>query len=144
MRAPGLRAWVLGMALGLGLPAGCSEEPAPVVAAKQFASAVQSRDVERVLAHVDGATVQYVERLAERAGDQIGGRRSVDQSEMLQIVDVDQRFSVVRAELVSESGTSATVRLVGADGTDHQLDLVQEDGAWKVVLPAPPGPKIES
>ncbi len=119
---------------------GCSEEPAPIVAAKRFASAVQARDTQAILELVDAQTLGYVDRSAERASDQIGGRRSVDPSEMLQVVDVDGRFAVVKAELLSDSGDAATVRLVGADGTEHDLQLVLEDESWKVVLPTPPVP----
>ncbi len=134
------RALALVGALSMPFAAGCSEEPAPIVAAKRFASAVQSRDTQGILDLVDAQTLSYVQHSAERASDQIGGRRSVDPSEMLQVVDVDARFAVVKAELLSESGGAATVRLVGADGTEHDLQLVYEDEAWKVVLPTPPTP----
>jgi len=119
---------------------GCNEEPAPVSAAKQFAAAVRSRDTEALLETVDQKTLAYVEHSAERASDQIGGRRSVSPSEMLQVVDVDGRFAVAKAELLSEAGDAASVKLIGADGTEHQVQLVFEDGAWKVSLPTPPAP----
>ncbi len=118
----------------------CNEEPAPVAAAKQFAAAVRSRDTEALLETVDQKTLAYVEHSAERASDQIGGRRSVSPSEMLQVVDVDGRFAVAKAELLSEAGDAASVKLIGADGTEHQVQLVFEDGAWKVSLPTPPAP----
>jgi len=138
------RAWcalVLVGALGIAAPgSGCNEEPAAVVAAKQFASAVRSRDTQALLEIVDAQTVAYVEHAAERASDQIGGRRSVGASEMLQVVDVDARFAIVKAELLDESGDAASVRLTGADGTEHDVRLVLEDGSWKVSLPTPPAP----
>ena len=120
--------------------AGCKEEPAPVVAAKRYASAVRARDTERLLEVVDSKTSDYVQRAAERASDQIGGRRSVQPTEMLQVVDVNARNAIAKAELLSESGDTASVRLTGADGTEHDLQLVLEDGAWKVSLPTPPAP----
>jgi len=122
------------------LAVGCKDEPAPVVAAKQFASAVRSRDTKAMLELVDAQTVAYVEDTAEGASDQIGGRRTVQPSEMLQVVDVDARFATVKAELLAETADAATVRLTGADGTEHQVRLVNEDGAWKVSLPTPPKP----
>ncbi len=127
------------LAAALSFP-GCKEEPAPVVAAKQFAAAVRARDTQALLEIVDAQTVAYVGDSAERASDQIGGRRSVEPSEMLQVVDVDARFAIVKADLLSESGDAASVRLIGADGTEHDLQLVLEDGEWKVSLPTPPAP----
>lgn len=128
-----------GLTLLVALPA-CNEEPAPVAAAKQFAAAVRSRDTEALLETVDQKTLAYVEHSAERASDQIGGRRSVSPSEMLQVVDVDGRFAVAKAELLSEAGDAASVKLIGADGTEHEVQLVFEEGAWKVSLPTPPVP----
>lgn len=140
-RAPlTLGTWALcGLSMVATLPA-CSEDPAPVVAAKQFAAAVRSRDTEALLETVDQKTLAYVEHSAERASDQIGGRRSVSPTEMLQVVDVDGRFAVAKAELLSESGDAARVKLIGADGTEHEVQLVFEEGAWKVSLPTPPTP----
>ena len=126
--------------------AGCKEEPAPVVAAKRYASAVRARDTERLLEVVDSKTSDYVQRAAERASDQIGDRRPRplarfgQPTEMLQVVDVNARNAIAKAELLSESGDTASVRLTGADGTEHDLQLVLEDGAWKVSLPTPPAP----
>ncbi len=130
---------VLGLAVAASVAA-CNEEPAPVAAAKQFAAAVRSRDTEALLETVDQKTLAYVELSAERASDQIGGRRSVGPSEMLQVVDVDGRFAVAKAELLSEAGDAASVKLIGADGTEHEVQLVFEGGAWKVSLPTPPPP----
>lgn len=125
---------------GLVLP-GCSEEAPEIRAAKAFALAVQARNVEQLLTLVDGETVAYVEHAAERASDQIGGRRSVGAAEMLQVADIDARFGVVRAEVLESATDTARVRLVGADGSEHDLDLRLEGGEWKVVLTPPAVPK---
>ena len=141
--APRVRRAIVWALCGLGIAAtvpACNEEPAPVAAAKQFAAAVRSQDTEALLETVDHKTLAYVERSAERASDQIGGRRSVSPSEMLQVVDVDGRFAVAKAELLSETGGAARVKLIGADGTEHEVQLVFEEGAWKVSLPTPPAP----
>lgn len=137
MRAERIFVLVLGLAV---LLPGCKEEPAPVTVAKQFSAAVRAHDIEALLEVVDSRTVAYVEAAAERASDQIGGRRSVEPPEMLQIVDVDARSSVIKAELLSEDGDSASVRLSGADRSEKEVQLVLEDGAWKVSLPTPPSP----
>ena len=54
--------------------------------------------------------------------------------------DVDARPSVIKAELLSDDGDSASVRLSGADRSEKEVQLVLEDGAWKVSLPTPPSP----
>jgi hypothetical protein len=115
----------------------CNEEPAPVKAAKAFASAVQGNNVEAMLGLVDASTVAMLEQAAERASDQIGGRRSVEPEEMLQIVDIDRRFMVAKAELVTQTESTASVRLVGADGSEHVLQLVLEEDEWRVKVPVP-------
>lgn len=132
------------LSLGL-LVSGCGdEEPAPVRAARQFASAARAGDVEEVLARVDAQTVARVRQAAQRASDQVGGRRSVELHEMLQVVDVDPRFQVKSAELVEGDEQRAVVRLVGAEeGTSHTLELIFEEGSWRVHLPLPRGPMVE-
>lgn len=127
----------LALILSVSTAPACNEEPAPIVTAKAFASAVQRSDVKSMLELVDEQTLAYVEQSAERASDQIGGRRNVQPDEMLQIVDVDQRFAVAKAELVDMNDVTATVKLVGADGTEHTIELVQEADGWRVRVPLP-------
>ena len=49
-----------------------------------------------------------LEAAAERASDQVGGRRNIEPKEMLQIVDIDRTFQLARAELVQSDGQTAT------------------------------------
>lgn len=120
---------------------GCGdEEPEPVRVARAYASAVQRGDTQAVLDLVESRLAERVQQAAERASDQVGGRRTIGPEEMLQIVDVDPRFQVRGVELVSDDGSRATVRLVGADATTTELELVNEDGQWHVVVPLPAGP----
>jgi hypothetical protein len=138
-RVPG--AW---LALVLGFAAcGAEEEPA-VTAAKRFATAVRAGNVQDVLDLADTEGSLRLREAAQRASDQVGGRRSVEPHEMLQIVDVDPSFQVAKAELSRGDETSATVILTGADGTTHDLELVNEDGQWRVRIPAPPATTEES
>lgn len=145
-RLPGL-ARAAGLSLALATASvigGCGDdEPPPVKVAKQFAAAVKSGNVEKVLTLVESSAAQRLERAAARASDQVGGRRNIEPHEMLQIVDVDPRFQVAKAELVEGDEGHATVRLTGADERTHELGLVKEDGEWHVVLPLPPGPDSE-
>jgi hypothetical protein len=127
-----------GALLALLLAAGaCNEDPPPVAAAKSYAAAVQRGDAKALLDLVDAQTVAYVQDSAERASDQIGGRRNVEPYEMLQVTDVDPKFQVARTELVSSGEDAATVKLFGADGSEHTLDLVREEGQWHVQVPVP-------
>lgn len=131
--------WALALTLGAG--SGCREdEPPPVEAARRYAHAAGMGDVEGVLAMVDARTVARVRQAAERASDQVGGRRSVEPREMLQVVDVDPRFQVVEAELVQGGEERATVRLRGTNEVSHTLELIFEDGSWRVELPLPRAP----
>lgn len=111
--------------------------------AKAFANAARIGDVEQVLAMADAQTVARVQQAAERAGDQVGGRRVIEPTEMMQVVDVDPRFQIAKAELSQGDEQRATVRLEGADGTSHVVELVNEEGAWRVRLPLPRGPMGE-
>lgn len=140
------RADVLALALVLATLAGACgrDEPAPVTAARGFAAAVQTGDVERILELAESGAVAHLNRAAESASDQVGGRRNVEPHEMLQVVDVDPMFQIAEAELVRGDEASAVVALIGADGTRHELTLVQEDGQWRVRVPVPAGSPEES
>lgn len=139
-----VRPVVLGGLLVITAASGCGEdEPEPVRVARDFAEAVSYRDVDQILEMVDAQTVARIQQAAERASDQVGGRRNVEVQEMLQVVDVDPRLQVASVELAQDDGQRATVRLTGADGTEHLLELVNEEGTWKVRLPGPRGPMGE-
>ena len=140
----GARPLVLGALLVVAPGLGCGEdEPEPVKAARAFAEAVRYRDVEQILQMVDSQTRSRIGQAAERASDQVGGRRNVEVEEMIQVVDVDPRFQVAEVVLGQDDGQRAVVRLQGSDGTEHSLELINEDGAWKVRLPLPRGPMGE-
>jgi len=129
----------LGVAVALAVASCGSDEPPAVTAARAFVDAARLGDVEEILTMVDRATAARVAQAAERASDQVGGRRSLESPEMLQVVDVDPRFQVAEAELSHGDDTQAVVQLTGADGSTHALQMVNEDGAWRVRLPAPQG-----
>ncbi|MCX4242782.1 hypothetical protein [Paraliomyxa miuraensis] len=138
---------VLGLGGLAGGAVGCGEdEPPPVRVARKFALAVGMGDMDQVLALVDGQTAARVQQAAERASDQVGGRRNIEPREMLQVVDVDPRSLGGKAELVQPLAGDeqrAVVALTGLDGTSHTLELIQEHGEWRVHLPLPRGPMVE-
>lgn len=113
------------------------KEAAPVTAAKQFAAAMQYGDEQTLLPLLDDEARARVDQLAAVAGDHVGGRRVVEPKEMLQIVDVPRTMEVARAELVSSTDEHAQVALIGADGSRMLVDLVLQDGTWRVRVPIP-------
>ena len=135
------RGWnTMWMALAIAGALACGEKEAePVTAAKAFASAMQRGDVKALLLLVDLEAAARLEQEAARASDHVGGRRNIEPYEMLQVVDVPDSFQVARAELVTGDAESAQVKLTAADGSEHLIDLVLQDGTWRVRIPKPPG-----
>jgi hypothetical protein len=117
---------------------GCGEKkPAPVVAAQEFATAMQQGDTKAVIGLLERDAVERLERAAAGASDQVGGRRNIEVYEMLQVVDVPATFQVAQAELVTGTDELAEVAIVAADGSRHVLHMVQQDGQWRVRVPVP-------
>lgn len=128
------------VALVLGLVAGCERsEDASAQAARAFAAAIRRGDVRALVSLMDAEAVERLGAAAERAGDQVGGRRNIAPEEMLQVVGVDPTFQLASVEVVEQTDTTARVRLRGADGSEHILDLVLEGTQWKVRVPIPVG-----
>ncbi|MFO7565925.1 MAG: hypothetical protein R6X02_25000 [Enhygromyxa sp.] len=149
-----IRPLALVLALGLGLTTlgglGCkAKESEPVAVARGFAEAVRRGDVKGMLAVVERSAVERLRDAAETASDQVGGRRGIEPSEMLQIVGVDRTLAVAEAALIEEGDDRAVVELTMTDGRSLRLELVWEPapesetddeqgvGAWKVRIPVP-------
>jgi hypothetical protein len=131
-----LVATILGLALAGALACG-RKDPEPVKAAKAYASAMQRSDVKALIELLDRDAADRLQAAAARASDHVGGRRIIEPHEMLQIVDIPTSFQVAEAELVSGGDDSAQVKLVAADGTEHFIDLVMQDGRWRVRVNGP-------
>ncbi|WP_146661821.1 hypothetical protein [Enhygromyxa salina] len=145
---------LLGLSLVTGL--GCSaKEAEPVSVARSFADTARRGDVDGMLAVIEAPAVQRLELEAEHASDHVGGRRSIEAAEMLQIVGVDRSVAVAGAELLDDDGKQAHVELTMTDGRTLRLELVWEEpellddpavdnparlgrpGGWKVRIPLP-------
>jgi hypothetical protein len=153
MRTPSKRRASLALTFALLLLApgsGCkTEELEPVTAARAFADAARRGDVDAMLELIERPAVDQLTLAAERASDQVGGRRRIEPSEMLQIVGVDRTIAVASAELVDYDGQLAHVELTMTDGQTVRLELVWEQaiagdddtparaGGWKVRIPTP-------
>jgi hypothetical protein len=136
MRGRWLSGWMVVVARA-GTPAGGEKETQPVTPPKAFASAMQRGDVKALLLLVDREAAARLEQEAARASDHVGGRRNIEPHEMLQVVDVPDSFQVARAELVVGDAEAAQVKLTAADGSEHLIDLVLQDGSWRVRIPQP-------
>jgi hypothetical protein len=138
-------------ALLTAAPACGDDEAEPVAVAKRFAESARRGDVEAMMAVLERPAIERIEQAAERASDQVGGRRNIEPSEMLQIVGVDRTVAVVDAELIDQDGRVAHVELTTTDGRNVRVELVWEpaeveeggeaegdEGSWKVRVPLPP------
>ena len=139
-----LGALALAGALAMG---GCgSTEEEPVRVAKEFARAAQFGNVKAMYELLDDETIAYLEASAEKASDQVGGRRKVEPTEMLRVLPDDRLAQISEAELVEQAEDRAVVRLTDTAGEEHHLRLVLQDGRWRVEIPRPPveGAEAES
>jgi len=122
----------------VALCAGCGSETPQIAAARAFVHALQRSDAETMQSLMASAGVETLKQNAVRAADQVGGRRAIEAHEMLEVVPKNMLFQVAKSELIEHDENTARVRLTGADETTHVLDLVKEEGAWKVRVPPAP------
>lgn len=117
-------------------PVACGgADNSPEQSARNFIAAVRARNAEAVLAQLDQASREQLERMAEVATDRVGGRRVVEVEELLQVVSVDPEFDVDASSVIEQSDTAARVELVAPSGKKEIVSLVRQDGSWRVVLP---------
>lgn len=147
MKSGGWRPRALLTSIALVLALGCArDESEPVAVARAYADAARRSDVPGMLAVIEHDAVAELERAAERASDQVGGRRAIEATEMLQIAGVERTLAVAEATLVEQDSQTATVELIMTDGRTVIVHLVWEPseveseesaGAWKVRVPLP-------
>ncbi len=127
------------LVLWASLTGACQDTAAdPVRTAQLFTAAVQRGDMKAVFPLLEQAAQGRLTHAAEQASDQVGGRRRIGPTEMLQIVDLPPTFELAETVLVDNDGQAAHVRLVGAQQETFTLTLVREDNAWHVRIPTPP------
>jgi hypothetical protein len=130
---------ILAASLGWG-PGACNhEDEAPIETARAFSAAVQQGDVKAMVPLLEHGVGQYLQAAAEEASDQVGGRRSIAVHEMLQVVAADPGFAIASARVLDNDGAVAHVELVGPQDERHVLELVHQEGTWRVALPLPAG-----
>jgi len=133
-----LKRILVGVAVTAVLACGARQPSNPVAVAQAFANAVQRRDSEELVKYLDEATVLALSVRAQRASDQVGGRRTVEPREMLQVDGFDSLRQFTGAELVDNTGDTAVVRLTDNSGQTTDLTLVFERETWHVQIPLPP------
>ena len=122
----------------LAISLGChSESDDVLVVAKQFASAVQRKDIPTILKISEQTRIDRLEKAAERASDQIGGRRQVEVREMLQIVGTNSVFAAETFEVTRIQDDRAKVLVTGVSGESFELDMIRQGGLWRVIIPVP-------
>jgi len=135
---PGALPWIFAICVGLGVSACADESKTPEATAKAFIAAAQRGDTAQLLPLLENSAVNRLQIAAERASHHVGGRRTIDAHEMLQIADVDPMLRIARVEVISNDGENAYVRLHGSQEQTAELSLVFEDDAWRVQIPTPP------
>ena len=122
----GVAAWLLGC------------QPAvedPIRAASRFVAVAGYGQGVSIWPHLSAETRRILEREAERASNQIGERRNIAPSEMLQIVDVPTFDPRRIPELRSQSDTTAEVVFFDMEGTEYPVKMFLEEEHWRVNLP---------
>ena len=122
--------------LGTGACRQGESEPAKVV--RSFADAVNRGDPKAILEFLEPRALEMLEQGAQRASDQVGGRRQVLPHELLQVTRLDPTFVIVKVEDVAVEGAGATVRVLSNNGESVDISLVLFEGQWKISLPIPP------
>jgi hypothetical protein len=119
-----------------GAAAGC--QPAtedPVRAAGRFVAAARYGQGVSLWPYLSADTRAVLEREAERASNQIGERRNIAPTEMLQIVDVPTFDPRRIPELRSREENEAEVLFFDANGAEYPVNMFFEEGHWRVDLP---------
>jgi hypothetical protein len=127
-----------GTAFALALAACGAAQQTPNDAAEAFVQAAQP-----LLPLLDGPARARLTAAAARASDQVGGRRTIAPSALLRVVDVDPTFQLTRVEQLEADAATAKVRVHGAAAERaFDLDLLYEEGAWRVHVPLPAAPAL--
>ena len=113
----------------------------PVEVARQYASAVLKGDVDALLPLLETELQQQIRDSAERASDQIGGRRKIEGNEMLQVDSHGLFVEVVELRLLGSEDGRAQVEVKDSLDRLHVVELLLEQGPerseWRVLIPTP-------
>ncbi len=124
------------LALSLILACCSADNVSPEGAVKAFMAAVASLKSEQAYNLLAPETQRELQRLAEKATLQTGGRHQQKPEEMLLLGLVQSRHEVHKMELISQDDQRAKVKLIskGKAKATEELELVKVDGGWRVLL----------
>jgi len=116
---------------------GDDAEARAIRTAKAFVSAVRTSDSKALVTLLEADAVAQLEGAAARASEHVGGRRTNEAHEMVQVIDLDPLFQVERVEVVNLDAQLAVLEVKATSGEKQTLTLVDEEGQWKVRVPSP-------
>jgi hypothetical protein len=125
------------------------EDRTPEGAARLFLAAVQTSDTEALHRLIAPASRKKLAKLLHLANAQAGGPRKLKPKDLL-VAGMNRLPTTkpMEAGKASVSGDRATVEVLVGKTAVGRLDLVKEDGLWRVVLPekalVPPEPGASS
>lgn len=106
----------------------------PVGTVRDVEEAAREGDGDRVLALLGPKTRARLAADARLAEEQ-AGRRQISPSELVAVGWTKARFRLDEVREVERRGDHAVVEVRGRDGERQRLELVRDDGRWKVELP---------
>jgi hypothetical protein len=107
----------------------------PDAAVQGLIQAARAGDRQAVFDRLSRATQQALEERARAATDLVGSSVRYTALELVSIGASDDDPAPRQVRVVSEKGDRAVVEVTSVTGSGR-IDLVYEDGAWRVHLPA--------
>jgi hypothetical protein len=120
---------------------GCTPvDSSPDGAVRAFVSAARGGDRKAAWALLGPATRARLEAAAEGATEKVGGTRRFEALDLLDLGASETTYVPTDYEVVSSSGATASVRVLGPGGRHDLVRAVQVSGHWRVELDlgAPP------
>lgn len=107
----------------------------PEAAVQAMLQAARAGDRQAVFDRLSRATQQALEERARAATDLVGSSVRYTPLELVSIGASDDEPAPRQVRVVSETGDRAVVEVTSATGSGR-IDLVREDDAWRIHLPA--------
>ncbi len=124
--------------MGTLMGGACSTaDDAPIALARTYARALAAGDAAALVPLLTQDAQTELQALAETATNQVGGRRTFAPHEVMQLTPVSEPFQVSEISVHARDAHAATVRLQTPSGSTFDLNLVEENGTWKIQVPLP-------
>ena len=126
--------------VAVGLLGGCGrKDSTPEGTVKAFLAAVASLEADKAYELLAPVTREELRALAEKASRHTGGRQQLKPEEMILLGLVRPAANVSETRVVAQTAGEARVHLIsdGKEPVTEELKLVNDNGAWRVVLVLP-------